>query len=299
MDPDLVASLAQPVAGFAEARPEQPPELAPAPAIKKTRAIVRTKPSRRLEPGDLVCALCGEGNPPARHFCSRCGESLADAGTVRLVWWRRMFRRRPKRHPAGTRPGQRGTREHRRWQWKHSLRRLRAALLALGVLIGLLYAFYPPFRSTVIDNSVALYRKVVPTLDPVRPSVVQADSALPGHGPTLLVDTYQDTYWAGSLSGRKPKLTIRFSDSYLLRSIILHSGASDAFARDGRPSILRLTYNTGKSENILPEDSPRPQTLDLKNSTLVTSVTVEVIDVYSGTDPDTVAMSEMEFFALK
>jgi len=122
---------------------------------------------------------------------------------------------------------------------------------------------------------------------------------VPGHGPNLLVDTYKDTYWSAPLSGAKPKLTFRFDDSFLVRSIILHSGSSDGYARDGRPSILRFTYNTGKSENVLPQDSSQAQTIELTNSTLVTSVTVEVIDVYNGTEGQTVSMSELEFFALK
>jgi hypothetical protein len=299
VDPELVAALAQPVSGIAEARPAEPPELAPAPAIKKTRAIVRTKPTRRLEPDDLVCATCGEGNAPSRNFCSRCGESLADAGVVRLSWWRRLFRRRTKRFPAGTRPGQKGTREHRSWLAKLSLKRLRAVLVVLGLLFGLVYAVYPPFRNTVVDNVRAVYRKVAPTLDPVRPATVQTVSAMPDHDPKLLVDTYKDTYWAAQLGGDHPKVTFRFDESYLLRSVILHSGSANTFAEDGRPSILRLTYNTGRSENILPQDSSREQTLDLKNTSLVTTVTIEVVDVYSGTERQTVAISEIEFFALK
>jgi hypothetical protein len=299
VDPALVAALAQPVAGVAEARPEQPPELAPAPAIKKTRAVVKTKPTRRLEPDDLVCAVCGEGNAPTRNFCSRCGESLADAGVVRLAWWRRLFRRRPKRFPAGTRPGQKGTREHRSWLAKLSLRRVRAALVVIGLMLGMVYALYPPFRTTVYENLRAVYRKVVPTLDPVRPSSVSSATAMPDHEAKLLVDTYKDTYWAAQLGGGHPKITFRFDESYLLRSVIIHAGAADTFAQDGRPSIMRLTYNTGKSENILPQDSSRAQTVDLKNTTLVTSVTVEIMDVYTGTERQTVAISEIEFFALK
>lgn len=299
IDPTLVAALAQPVSGTAEARPEQPPELAPAPAIKKTRAVVKTKPTRRLEPDDLVCATCGEGNAPTRNFCSRCGESLADAGVVRLVWWRRLFRRRTKRFPAGTRPGQKGTREHRSWLAKLSLRRVRAALVIIGLLLGMVYALYPPFRTTVYENLRAVYRKIVPTLDPIRPSTVSSATAMPDHEAKLLVDTYKDTYWAAQLGGGHPKVTFRFDESYLLRSVIIHSGAADSFAQDGRPSIIRLTYNTGKTENVLPQDSSRAQTIDLKNTTLVTSVTIEIMDVYTGTERQTVAISEIEFFALK
>ncbi|MFD4636425.1 hypothetical protein ACFWN2_03860 [Lentzea sp. NPDC058436] len=298
-DADLVASLAKPVEGRAEARDEATPELLPAPAVRKTRAIVRTKPSRRLEPDDLVCAVCGEGNSPSRHFCSRCGESLADAGVVRLVWWRRLFRRRTKRYALGTRPGAKGTRSHRSWVVKMTFRRVRATLVLVGLLLTLVYALYPPFRTTIIDNTRALYRKVVPTLDPVRPSTVSSLTALPDHDPKLLVDTYNDTYWMSELGGGKPKITVRFDESFLLRAVIIHSGAHQNFSENGRPSILRLTYNTGKSENVLPVDTRGSQTLELKNATLVTSVTIEVVDVYSGTERQTVAISELEFFALK
>jgi hypothetical protein len=301
-DPDLVAALAQPVTGLAENRlDEQVPEVKPAPAVIKTRAIVKTKPTRRLELGDLVCAVCGEGNVPTRNFCSRCGESLADAGVVRPVWWRRLLAwRRNKKYKVGTRPGQKGTSQHRSWAFRLSFRRLRTALVVIGILLGLLFSLYPPFRTTVRDNTIAVYRKIVPTLDPVRPATVSSATAMPDHQPGLLTDTYNNTYWMTQWGGgTRPKITFRFSESYLLRSVILYSGASDSFVANGRPSILKLTYNTGKSENILPQDSSRAQTLNLRNSTLVNSVTIEISDVYNGAEAATVAMSEIEFFALK
>ncbi|MFL6124706.1 NADase-type glycan-binding domain-containing protein [Actinophytocola sp.] len=298
VDPTLVAALAVPVSGAAENRlDESPPEVRPAPVIKKTRAVVRTKPSRRLEPGDLVCATCGEGNAETRNFCSRCGESLADAGMVREKWWRRLFRRR-KHHPAGTRPGQKGTREHRVFIRSVQFRRVRAFLLVFLVLLTVIFAVYPPLRATVRDNAVALYHKIVPTLEPIRPIAVRATSARPGHGSELLWDTYDNTYWAADVGGRRVSVTFRFDDSHLLRSIILYAGASEAFAANGRPSILRLTYNTRRTENVLPQDTNQPQTLDLRNTTLVSSVTIDIVDVYDGAEAATVAISEIEFFAL-
>ena len=300
-DPELVAALAQPVVGVAENKiDEQIPEVKPAPAIIKTRAIVKTKPTRRLELGDLVCAVCGEGNPPTRNFCSRCGESLTDAGVVRPVWWRRLLAwRRNKRYKAGTRPGEKGTSEHRNWVALLSFRRLRAVLIVFGLIIGLVYSLYPPFRATVRENMIAMYRKVSPTMDPVRPIQVSAQTAMVGHQPDKLTDTYSDTYWMTQWGGSRPKITFRFGDTYLLRSVIIYSGASDAFVANGRPSILRLTYSNGKTESILPQDSSRAQTLNLKNTTLVNSVTIEVADVFDGAEAKTVAISEIEFFALK
>lgn len=50
---------------------------------------------------------------------------------------------------------------------------------------------------------------------------------------------------------------------------------------------------------MIPVDTRGEQTLELSNATLVTSVTIEVADVYSGTERQTVAISELEFFALK
>ena len=298
-DPALVAALAAPVDGSAANRfDELPPEVRPAPVIKKTRAVVRTKPTRRLEPGDLVCATCGEGNAETRNFCSRCGENLADAGVVREKWWRRIFRRR-KQLPAGTRPGQRGTREHRAWLRSVSLRRVRAVLVVFVVLLTVAFAVYPPLRNTVRDNAVALYRKVVPTLEPIRPIAVRATGETPDHASRLMWDTYDNTYWLADYSQRRASVTFRFGDSYMMRSIILRAGASDAFADHGRPSILRLTYNTKRSENILPQDTNQPQTLDLRNTTLVSSVTVEIVDTYDGATAKTVAISEIEFFALR
>ncbi|OLR92389.1 hypothetical protein BJP25_20085 [Actinokineospora bangkokensis] len=298
-DPELVAALAAPVAGKAENRlDEVPPEVKPAQQVKKTRAVVRTKPTRRLEPGDLVCAVCGEGNAPTRNFCSRCGEGLADAGVVREKWWRRLFRSR-KRHAAGTRPGQKGTREHRAWLTALSFRRIRAVALVLAILLTVAFAVYPPLRATVRDNAVALYRKVAPRLEPVRPIAVTSAAGLPDHEPEKMWDTYNNTYWSATMGATRPKVTFRFDDSYLVRSIIMYSGADDAFTANGRPSIIKLTYNTGRTENVLPQDTSRQQTIELKNTTLVSSITMEVLDVYTGSEQPTVAICEVEFFALK
>jgi hypothetical protein len=216
---------------------------------------------------------------------------------VREKWWRRLFRRRGH-HPAGTRPGQKGTREHRAFLRSVRFRRVRAILLVFVVLLTVVFAVYPPLRATVRDNAVALYRKVVPTLEPIRPIAVRATGALPDHGSELMWDTYNNTYWAAGVDTRRLTVTFRFADSHLLRSIILHGGASENFAANGRPSILRLTYNTKRTENVLPQDTNRAQTLDLRNTTLVSSVTIEIVDVYDGSAAANVAISEIEFFAL-
>lgn len=301
---DIAESLVHPVTGQATSLADDLMELQPQQVRQKVRAIVKTRPSRRLEPGDLVCGLCGEGNPPSRKFCSRCGESLATAGVVRAVWWRRFLAWlvKPRRKPlkAGTRPGEKGTREHRKWIAQITFRRVRVVLTVVLLFVGVIYTFYPPFRSVVRDNVAAVYRQIRPALRPVHPIRVQANLDSKDHGSEKLADAYTDTYWATAWgTTTKPQIFFTFENPVLLRAVILRSGATDSFVQHGRPSILRFTYNTGKTETVVPQDTSDQQTLSLRNATLVTSVTIEVDDIYGGQEIKDVAISEVELFSLR
>lgn len=302
-----MAALVNPISGQARVAIDATPEVRPQPIVKKVRPIVKTKSSRRFEPGDLVCAICGEGNPPHRHFCSRCGESLADAGVVTAVWWRRffrwvlsLFRRRPL--AAGTRPGQKGTSEHRRGVTMSVLRRVRLVVGVLVLVLALAYAFYPPFRTTVRDNAVAIFHQVEPSLRAVHPDRVSTNIQARQHPALAAADEYTDTYWLASWTEQqRPKITFYFQGTGLLRGLILRSGASDDFVGHGRPSILLLTYSNGRTETLTPQDTSAAQVLTLSNTTLVDSVSVEVLDTYAGEGAGAhdVAITEMEWFDLK
>jgi hypothetical protein len=298
---DVVASLVNPVAGRAtNTLDDGPPELPPQPVQQRTRAIVRTKSSKRLELGDLVCSFCGEGNLPTRSFCSRCGEPLEHAGVVRPVWWRRIFRRRRKQMRAGTRPGEKGTGRHRRWIAYSAFRKVRYILAALLILLAIVYAFYPPFQATVRDNFLVLFHKVEPSLQPVHPTRITASTQVKDHTGDAVADEYTDTYWESPFSGQvRTTLTFTFNEHVILRSIILRSGANDDFVDNGRPSILRVTFSNGRTTTLTPEDTSAAQTLSLDNATLVDSVTMQVADVYDGRHYRDVAISEIEFYALK
>jgi hypothetical protein len=298
---DLVAALVTPVSGRAtNTLTDEPPELPPQAPQQKVRAIVKTKPTRRLEIGDLVCASCGEGNLPVRNFCSRCGEPLADAGVVKPVWWRRLLRRRRKRLAAGTRPGEKGTRQHQRWRFGRNLRRFRTIAITVVVVLGLVYAFYPPFQATVRDNVAVLFHDIEPSLQPVHPVKVTATEFVAGHPPANVADEYTDTYWDAPWDGStEVSLTFTFGQHAIMRSIILRSGALNDFVQHGRPSILRLTYSNGQTATLTPNDTSDPQTLALSNSTLINSVTIRIADIYDGQDAKDVAISEIEFYALK
>jgi hypothetical protein len=279
------------------------PELPPQPVLRKVRPIVKTKPSRRLEPGDLVCAACGEGNAPTRKFCSRCGESLAEAGVVTAVWWRRFFRWVARllhgpSHPAGTRPGQKGTREHRHGVVRRVFRKVRIVLLVLVTIFALVYVFDPSFRSALYDDADTLFHKVEPGYSPVQPVQVKANLQTPGHPPSAADDEYSDTYWLAPWNAnRLPTITFRFSSSVVLHKVILLAGADGYFVQNGRPSILKLTYSDGSTQLITLEDTSAQQMLTLSNTAFVSSVSVQVVDIYPGEgNTHNVAITEMQWF---
>ena len=72
---DLVAPIVPPLPQPREPA-DQPTERTPQATRELAAAVTKTKPTRRLRPGDLICGQCGEGNPPVRRFCGRCGDSL-------------------------------------------------------------------------------------------------------------------------------------------------------------------------------------------------------------------------------
>jgi hypothetical protein len=282
------------------------PELPPQPVLRKVRPIVKTKPSRRLEPGDLVCAACGEGNAPTRKFCSRCGESLAEADVVRAVWWRRFFRwvarlLRGPAHPAGTRPGQRGTREHRHGVVRRVFRKVRVVLVVLLTIIALFYVFDASFRSTVYGDADSLFHRVEPGYSPVQPVQVTANVQSPQHPASAAADEYTNTYWQANWSAsRLPAITFKFSSSVVLHKVILLAGAANYFVQNGRPSILKLTYSDGSTQLITLEDTSAQQTLTLSNAEFVNSVSVQVVDIYPGEgNVQNVAITEMQWFEFK
>ncbi|HEX4982989.1 MAG TPA: hypothetical protein VFV63_14880, partial [Ilumatobacteraceae bacterium] len=87
--------------------PRTPEAQHPQPTLPRPK-VTKQAPSRKINPGDLVCGACGEGNDPGRNYCRRCGSTLAEATVARTRW----FRRRPKRAKgivaAGDRPGRPG-----------------------------------------------------------------------------------------------------------------------------------------------------------------------------------------------
>lgn len=290
---------------------EQAPQIARARAV----AVTKTAPTHRLRTGDRVCGQCGEGNLATRKFCSRCGASLVEAVQVKEPWWRRFVPRRGPRvvrlehatngGKAGAKPAAHLAKP--RFGVKALLNQVyRKGRLVLAVVVlfgGVLYGAYPPFRNLVDGRVDDIKSNVTNTigdnLSPIHAVSVSASAAAKGHPALDAADELTTTYWLAPWSTTsEPTLTLDFGHPVTLRRLILHSGASDAYIQDGRPSELRLLFSNGESFTITPTDTSQPQTFSISHAELISSVQIQVGALYPGSSGSTVAITEIELFGL-
>jgi hypothetical protein len=318
-----------PIDKTAKAGPEdavgKPPERAPQMVRTLAPAVTKTKSTRRLRPGDLVCGQCGEGNPPVRKFCSRCGNSLLEAEHVRASWWQRLlhrFRHGPRvvdvpdgdgsangqgrlsaAHAAGVRKALGGH------DPRHTLRKTyRRTRLALGlvIMVGLVsYGVSTPFRAMINGKFDSVKNKITGAVDihftPVHAPTATANLQERGFPGSNAVDSFVNTYWLAPYSARDyPTLTLTFAHPVTLERMIIYSGASGNYLADARPSLFVLLYSNNKSMTLTPQDTPQQQTLDISNAVQVTSLKIEVQGIYPGTGSgrSKVAISDIELFKL-
>jgi hypothetical protein len=241
--PDASALVAPPKEDAAAPdRPEQPAAQKPQAPAPTRPPVQKRPPTRRLEPGDLICPDCGEGNPATRKFCSRCGASLVTAQVVKKKWWQKLLPGRgPKKRKAGDRPSARKTRKS--FPMKILGVFFGGVSRVIGVIFlifGLLYGLVPGIRDGV-NGKVTDFKDWVngwfhPTRTEVLPTDVFVSQSTKGHGANLLKDTATNTYWAAHVPkpGSNVHLTITysFSSKFDLKNMAIWNGIGDAKNRD-------------------------------------------------------------------
>ncbi|MEU7982215.1 hypothetical protein AB0B63_27250 [Micromonospora sp. NPDC049081] len=286
-----------------------PEEVSPQAVRPRAATVSHQPPTRRLQPGDLVCGECGEGNVPTRRFCSRCGDSLRTAEVARRRWWQRLLPRRgPRVTAAGARPGTPGGGGaggvggvlHSIYQRSNAV----AAVLLFA--IGVAYLIYPPLRERIngaVSGPVTgardwADRKINPRFVAVRPVEVTGGASVRDHGPALSVDQYRNTHWQVRWDAEKPPtVTLRFAAEVDLQRLIVTAGTAEDYTASHRPKTLHLVYSTNRSDTLAIEDTGEPQTLTLDGADGVTSVQIQVTDVHRAEKGTDVTVSEFEFFA--
>jgi hypothetical protein len=312
--PSIAQALVAPPLAPSQPAAVQPGEVKPG-AAKAKPPPVKQAPTRRLEAGDLVCGNCGEGNDPARKFCSRCGMSLDTAQKVKTPWWRKIIRKRgPKTLAAGERPGKpgKGGAPKKKLPIAAVMGKMRLIISIILLVGGLLYAVSPPFRNAVYKRWSSTKTKVMqvirPQFNPVRPSGINATSEccpLPDGKPTnpasAATDGFKNTAWAANAADLEPTLILSFERATNLDQVLITSGDPKEFVGLPRPQVIHLVYSNGKSQDITIKDEQKPQRITLKGATGVTQVEMHVTKFYKPAAPkgDTMRISEIELFTKK
>lgn len=301
--PEARRSFPQPRAP-AEPVPEQPPNAQPA-AMRPQQAqrpppAVRAQPApptRQRGPDDLICGDCGEGNPPTRRFCSRCGASLHEAVVVPRPWWRRLSGWRDRRRAAGSRPRRRSVGSSAARGVRVLVRR---GLAAAVLLAGLLYAVAPPVRGWVNREALGATQWVQSLISsqfvPVHPTSTSATAQLRDHPARLATDGVTNTFWVAPDGAAQPTLVLGFDRPVGLARAIVRVGGGQDFQAFGRPERLHLVFSTGRSTDLTLQDTPEEQEVDLHGGAGVTSVEIHVVSVYRSVRNRGMALTEIELF---
>jgi hypothetical protein len=294
-------NLVAPVTGQASAQPQA---VVPQEAQKKPPQVRRQPPSRKLQPGDLVCGECGEGNSAARKFCSRCGTSLAEAQVVKTPWWRKLL---PKRGAKVRKSGERPKRRGRAGKTKlgvfvsttfKTIRRIVALALVIG---GVAYGLFTPFRGWVNERAAeakgTFERIFFPQYAPVSAGEAPVASlASPDHPANMAVDGKSNTYWGAPVGGPEINMVVKFDRTVDLAKIIVHNGDGAGFKESHRAQKLHLVFDNGKTTDVDLQDRPDPQTLEIESGADVSSVEIHVLSTFKSVSGTDLAISEIEFF---
>jgi hypothetical protein len=266
---------------------------------------VKQKPSRKILPGDLVCGECGEGNPPSRKFCSRCGTTLAAAAVATMAWWRKLVpRRRRKALDAGQRPWKAadGTQKRRGGVGTFLAKvfaKLRPILAVALLLAGLVYGVSPDIRgqvnSRLSDAREAVMSRIQKTYAPLAPIEVSATSALEGSPATLALDSNTVTSWIAPGTDPEPTLVVRFDEPIDLERIKIWNGSAVGFKDHERISDIHFVFDTGQSFDLEVLDLPDGKDYEIKNGGGVREVELHVVGTYSSLASADVGLTEIEF----
>jgi hypothetical protein len=308
------ARPAGPATGEGAHRAEQPAAQRPTTARPAGVSIQRRPPTRRLEPGDLICPECGEGNPTTRKFCSRCGTSLEAAQIVKRKWWQKLLPHRgPKRRAAGDRPSARKTRKS--FPSKVLGVFFGGASRVVGVILligGLVYGIVPNIRSSVNDEFGSAKDKINSWIHPTRTEVIPtgafASSQLPGHAAQSLIDGPTNTYWESRLpvrTTRKLTLDFSFQNKFDLKNIAIWNGVGSSKTPDYTTTTRLQTLFLSFPQTAIPgcevkvQDLPKEAVkVDVSkcNGNGITQVRVTILDQAGDPKLKTIAVAKFQFF---
>jgi hypothetical protein len=303
-------------AGPAAAGPTAQAPSAQVPQAAKPRPKVKKQtPSRKINPGDLICGRCGEGNPETRKFCRRCGESLVEAFVAKRPWYKRLVPKRKKKQlKAGDRPdrssGRAAGTKARLFRGKvlgkfADFRRILAVLAIVGIGVGFAV---PSARSAIMDGGGDAFGKVrrivSPTYSniPIDPLRISASSETEGGEALKVADKKRLTYWLADPTDPAASVTVVFVEPTDVVHVLVHPGQQEAGGKVLRPEprprqmLFRVTDESGTITEVPVSiaDEDGFQTVGL-NVDAAVSVETLVVNCYPDPVLTVCPISELEF----
>ncbi|MFD3437736.1 zinc ribbon domain-containing protein [Streptomyces sp. NPDC058685] len=284
-------SLLVPVADPEHRAPAEP-AVAP---VLPGRPVAARPQVRAPEPdhgttGGVRCPWCSTANRPDRHFCGRCAMPMAERPHTpgQLPWWRRLFASRDGAAPwAGDRPRlRRGFGRVLNWV---------VAALVLALLITALVK---------ADDGVQATRDHFAKRAPLSPDRVTASRSYPGHGPQLLVDKLNNTWWGPGISqsGKGEWVEAHFDRPTRLLDLVITSGVSaraDQLSSSALPHRVeaRITTADGRTttRHITLDQSAGGQRRPFRVGE-VTAVRFTLESAHGASGAKQISLAEIEFF---
>jgi hypothetical protein len=290
--------------------PGQPTAVTP---MKPTAPTARPKPvkqppTRKILAGDLICGECGEGNPPARNFCSRCGTTLKEAKVAKRKWWQ-IFKpkRKAKTLEAGARPWKAADGSQKKGRGSSAFvkffRKARPVVAMAILLAGLLIGFSPNLREKVTgwigDAKDSAMDKIQPSYVAIQPIAQDGTTEIPEFPAINATDTNPLTFWVAPAADPEPTLSVTFDQPFDFEKIKIWNGSAEGFKDRERVAKIHFVFDTGQSFDLVVDDLPDGQMYDVKNGKGVRSVEVHVVETYSSLTGGDLGLSELEFYMRK
>jgi hypothetical protein len=311
LQPDVVLPARQPD----QPASRQPVAVRPGPERARQAARQAQAETPPANPGDLICGNCGIGNDPARRFCRRCGQSLAEAVVAvapKVPWYRRIFRRgKRSAAAAGERPKSMRTdgRGGRSGPSAGGLLRIVLQIVVVAALVGAVvgFAVVPGWRDGVSSIFTSIRQVVAPNLVTVRTAgsaTEETGTPAKGHPAQSAFDGFSNTYWAAPASaGASPTISAGFSPATDVSKILVTSGAVPDFQGSPRPHDITVQFLDAvgavvAAKDLELKDTKDPQAFDV-SAKAASTFRLTVKSVYASSGGANVAITEVEFLVAK
>ncbi|MGI8686168.1 MAG: NADase-type glycan-binding domain-containing protein, partial [Acidimicrobiales bacterium] len=305
-DPVGAAAEAAPAAVAAERGPvaHQPA----APQRRRQGPEAPKAPSRAIQPGDLICGQCGEGNASDRRFCRRCGTSLVEAVVAKTPWWKKL-RRRKRVLKAGERP--RGRRSSPGKRVGGLLKKVVVGVVVATLGLAAVPRIGPmknPVNTWAVKQKRSIQRFLKPKFVIVHPVSAEASSFDPAHAALLAIDGAKNTFWAAAAGtpadGVGQFIVVNFDKPILLSHVgftIGPLGKPEDFLSQPRPAKVHIVLSDAKGVSVGDKNVTLSDKADFQKFTVVgnrvSKIQIQVDQVnLSPQGGHQVSIAELEFF---